>query len=337
LSKADVERLGFQTAGELVVARLADGVGSWLVAISGAMASHHELTRLSLYLALLEQAIVRAIHASTSHAVLTMAKHLLDEGQDAEEQVRRAVHELQEALGAPFAALTVAAAGGAPLVRIGAERVVGTPGAASDAPQVIVRRAPEQYTMTMIVEWPAGSRVMLREERMVHAAADLIEPWVRRLVRQEKRVSERRASSRSFDEVLDRFARQALDSGVPVTAVVLASADAMFRPDITQTRIGRIREHVRPSDLVGRLGDGEIGILLHDAAGAPARIVTSRVRRLLEAVDPAPVSLSVGLASRAPGEPHPDQLAQEARQNATRHDGEESADGRTVEPRRQTP
>ena len=140
---------------------------------------------------------------------------------------------------------------------------------------------------------------------MAHAAADLLESWVRRIVRQSKDAGERRATSRSYDEVLERFARQALEGGVPVTAVVLSFSDAVFRPGTTQTRIGRIREQVRAADLVGRLGDGEIGMLLQDTPGSGARAVAARLRQVLQTADNvvSSVPVSVGFASRDPGEP----------------------------------
>lgn len=175
--------------------------------------------------------------------------------------------------------------------------------------------------MALAVGWSAGRRVTRQEHRVAHASADLLESWVRRIVHQSKDAGERRATSRSYDEVLERFAWQALEGGVPVTAVVLSFSDAVFRPGITQTRIGRIRAQVRAADLVGRLGDGNIGMLLHDTRGGGARAVASRLRRVLQTVDEvaSPVPVAIGFASRDPGTPKAGALAQEARDNALHH------------------
>jgi hypothetical protein len=320
-SKPDVERLGFSNAQDLVMTRLGDNAGAWLVVVCGAIASH-ELTRLGLYLALLDQSIARAIDASTAHVVTAMATHLLDDETPPEEQARHAVEKMREALGMSSAALTVTTVAGAPLVRVGAAPTAAEAGDPSDGRQlVILRRSPQQYTMAMAVGCSAGRRVTRQEHRVAHASADLLESWVRRIVRQSKDAGERRATSRSYDEVLERFARQALEGGVPVTAVVLSFSDAVFRPGITQTRIGRIREQVRAADLVGRLGDGEIGMLLHDTPGGEARAVAARLRRVLQTADEAasPVPVSVGFASRDPGEPKAGALAPEAREDALHH------------------
>ena len=91
--------------------------------------------------------------------------------------------------------------------------------------------------MAMAAEWPVARRVTRLEHQVAHAAADLLESWARRIVRQSKNSGERRAASRSYDEDLERFARQAVEGGVPVTAVVLSFSDSALRPGVTQTRI----------------------------------------------------------------------------------------------------
>lgn len=320
-SKPDIERLGFSNAQDLVVTKFGDTAGAWLVVVCGAIASL-ELTRVGLYLALLDQSIARAIDASTAHVVGSMAKHLLDDAPRPEDQARHAVADMQEALGMSSAALTVTTVAGVPLVRVGSAPTTAEARDPFDGGQlVIVRRAPQEYTMALAVGWSAGRRITRQEHRVAHASADLLESWVRRTVRQSKDAGERRATSRSYDEVLERFARQALEGGVPVTAVVLSFSDVVVRPGITQTRIGRIREQVRAADLVGRLGDGNIGMLLHDTPGGGARAVAARLQRALQTADEvaSPVPVAVGFASRDPGAPKAGALAQEARDNALHH------------------
>jgi hypothetical protein len=263
-----------------------------------------------VYLALLDQSIARAMDASMAHVVTAVSKQLIDDAGRPEEQAGRAVEDMQERLNMSSAALTVTTAAGAPLVRVGS-----APAQAGDAGRqlTIVRRAPE-YTMAMLGGWSTGRHVTRQEHQAAHASADLMESWVRRILRQSRDTGERRASLRNFDDVFERFARQALDGGVPVAAVVLASPDAVFRPDLTQERITRLREHVRAADLVGRLGDGEIGVLLHDTPAAHAEAAALRLEWLLKAAgDATPASMLVGVASRDPGETNPTALVQQAR------------------------
>jgi GGDEF domain-containing protein len=315
LAKPDVERLGF-AAQDLVTARIGEHGHAWLVVICGAIASH-EWTRLGVYMSILEQSMALAAEAATARVVAVMARQLLDDDQSADQQVRHAIDEMREALGISSAALTVTAVTGAPLVRFESDPGPGGTVDASDGRQlVIIRRDPKQYSMAMVLEWAKGHRVTPLEQRVAHTSADLVESWLRRAVRQFKDAGERRLISRSFDEVMERFARQALDGGAPVTAIVLSFGDSIFQPGITQTRVGRIREQVRAADLVGRLSDGEIGILLYDTPADSAKVVATRLQRVSRTDDhPAGhVPVAVGLASRGPGDPTPFALTQEARE-----------------------
>jgi hypothetical protein len=320
ISRLDVERLGFSNDQDLVMMRLAETAGAWVIVVCGAIPSS-DLPRLGRYLSLLEQSIGRASEASTSRVVAAMARHLLDDGQPNDRQARRALDEVEGALGMSFAALTISSAAMVPLLDVGSAPAPAEAGDASDGRHLtIVRRLPQDYTMVMVAEWSVARRVTRQEHRVANAAADLFESWARRLVRQSKDPGERRAAPRTYDQDLERFASQAVDGGVPVTAVVLSFSDGVLRPGVTQSRIGRLREQVRPTDIVGRLGEGEIGMLLHNTPGAEARAVTSRLRRALQDVDDleSAVKVSVGFATREPGQPSGGALAQQAREDALR-------------------
>lgn len=324
LSKADGERLGFPTAQDLIVTRLADDVGSWLLVISGTIPAEGS-TRLGLYVALLEQSIARAIDVSRTHAITSMMARLLDDSVEPEQQARQALAGLQEVLRMASVALSVTTAAGTPLVRVGSAATAEMGDPAEGGSLVLVRRVPQRYTMAVALASPAGRHVTRQEKRVAHASADLLESWAGRTVRQSKGAGERRAAFPSFDEVFERFARQSLEYGVAVTAVVLSFSDALFEPGSTQGRIGRIREQVRAADLVGRFDEGEIGMLLYNTVREQAKSVVARLREVLEGADEMrlPVPASVGYASRAPGEPLANGLAREAREDAFRH-GDES-------------
>ena len=319
LTKPDIERLGFPVSRDVMMTRLADRAGSWLLVVSGEIA-RNELTRIRLYLALLDQTIARAIDASRARVVASIATHLFDGGQLPEEQARRALAEMQQTLRMSVAALSVVTAEGQPLVQIGSASA-DSDRLAEGRHLVIVRKVPQEYTMTLMVGWAADRRVTGQEHQVAEASADLLESWVQRVVHRDRHVGERRLASRSFDAMLDRFAQQAIDGGTPVTAVVLSFGDSVFRPGITQTRIGRIREQVRAVDLVGRLNEGEIGMLLHDTPGDRVNAVIARVRRVLQTVDESVSGspVAVGVATRTPGEATAVRVAQEAREAALRH------------------
>ena len=322
LARSDCERLGFSGASEVVLTRLGEGPGSWLVAITGSVESD-ELQRLGLYVTLLDQAVSRATQATMADVLATVSRILLADSGDPEEQARQAVRYVQTALAMTRAALTATTRTGAPLLHIGPAFAAADLAAGSGAGKVvIIRRDPQQYAMALVAEWAAEHRVTQRENDVVEVVAGLLESWVSRLVRQSAHIGDRRTSSRGFDEVLERFARDAVQGGIPVTAVVIQFADAAFRPEVTQARVARLREHLRGSDLVGRLNAGDVGLLLQDTAAAQAEALIARVLRLLEREGVPAGQLSIGMATRRPGEPITGALAEEARQRARYHAGD---------------
>ena len=318
LAKSDIDRLGFSSDEDVVLARVGEGTGSWLIAISGSIQSD-ELTRLGLYVSLLDQAVARVTQSVTAYVLATLSSHLLADSETPEEQARLAMLQLQTALGMTSAAFTVTSRTGAPILHVGGAYTVAdlTEGGRADR-VVIIRRDPQQYAMAFIGSWSAEHNVTQQESHVAHAAADLLESWVRRLVRQS-RAGDRRTTRHGFEEVLERAARNAVQDGIPVTVLVIAFADATLRPDVTQSRVVRIREHLRGGDLVGRLGEGEVGVLLHDTSVAQAETLIVRLRQLMAREGALLADVFIGMATRNPGEPTVNALAQEARQKARDH------------------
>src|SRR6185436_17858117 len=111
---------------------------------------------------------------------------------------------------------------------------------------------------------------------------------------------DRRAASRGFQEVIERSAREALDSGSPVAVVVLLIRDAVFLPGATQRWVADMRGQLRPLDLAGMLAEGEIGLLMHDTTAKHAKTIAERLRSVVGS-GPGAGPILVGVASRAPG------------------------------------
>jgi GGDEF domain-containing protein len=319
LVRSDIDRIGFPGGEDVALARLGDGPGSWLFAIAGSMEAD-EMQRLGLYVALMEQAIARATQTTTAEVVSALSKLLLADSTSPEEQAREAIRIAQKALGIKSAAFTVTSRTGAAVLHVGSSFTAADLAAGSGAGKiVIIRRDPRLYAMAFVGDWSPDHRVTQQESLVTETIADLLEAWVRRLVRQSPRTADRRAARRGFDEVLERFARDAVQGGVPVTAVVITFGDAEFQPDVTQARVVRLREHLRGGDLVGRLAEGDVGILLHDTAEHEAEVPIARLRHVLEREGVLAREMSIGMASRRPGEPMTGALAQEARQGARYH------------------
>jgi len=176
---------------------------------------------------------------------------------------------------------------------------------------------PNRYTLTLMLTSAEGRRVTRQQHELAEAGATLLDAFVRSVFGRLQQ-HDRRTASRTFDEVLDRFAAQAIERGSAVSMVVLLMADAASYPGLTQQWIGRLRGVMRASDIVGMLGEGEIALLLHDTPLDRAEAVAQRVVKMLETIGdrhPSPV-VATGVATRLPGSVGGAGLAAEARNDA---------------------
>jgi hypothetical protein len=277
----------------------------------------HELTVLTLYLALLDEAIEGAANARVASAVGSMANLLFEDAAEPAEQASRAVAVLCETTGTTRVALAVTTANGAPVIRVISPTVpIGTGGPASVEPAsqlIIVRHAAQGYRMRIGLEHADGRHVTRLEHQVANTSADVIESWVRWVLGHGVG-GERRGSTRGFTELLESSAQHALEHGDCVMLLVLSYADTLFRPDVTQSRIALIRTQIRAGDLVGMLSEDDVGILLRTQGDEQASTVVDRLRQLIEASETAPSSaMRVGTASRTPVLPAVESLVQDAR------------------------
>jgi hypothetical protein len=162
-----------------------------------------------------------------------------------------------------------------------------------------------------------GRRVTRQQREVADAAANLLDAFVRSVLGRLQQ-HDRRTAARTFDEVLDRFAGQAIERGSAVSMVVLLMADAASYPGLTQQWIARIRGVMRAPDIVGMLGEGEIALLLHDTPLDRAEAVAQRIVKMLDTIGdrhPSPV-VATGVATRLLGSGNGAGLAAEARNDA---------------------
>src|SRR5258705_208326 len=196
--------------------------------------------------------------------VTAVSGHLLEQGDTVDAALSAALDALNGSIGMSASALTVTTGSGAPLLQIGQVEAFQRSGdAAVGFRLAILRRMPNQYNLSLVVTPTEGRRVTRHQRDVADAFVNLVDAWVRRILPQLQG-RDRRTASRRFDEVLDRFAGQALERGIPVAVVVLFVTDAACFPRLTQQWIAKIRGTMRGSDIVGMLGEGEIGLLLHE-------------------------------------------------------------------------
>jgi len=318
LSSAEIQALGIRNVRDVLVARVPEGEFPWLIVFCGTIAPA-DASRLGLYVRLLEQLIRTVISESIVKVVTAVSAHLLEHADDVETAATGVVDVLNASIGMSSSALTVTTGYGAPLLHVGhAEPFPRPTDIAAGSRFATLRRVPNRYTFSLVLTSAEGRRITRHQRDVSEAVTNLLDAWVRRILPQLQQ-RDRRAASKAFDEVLDRFAGQALERGSIVSVVVLLISDSACFPGLTQQWIARIRGTMRASDIVGMLGEGEIGLLLHDTSRDRAEIVALRILRMLETTEGAYTSpiAATGVASRTPdGQGGGAGIAEEARNDA---------------------
>jgi hypothetical protein len=313
LVKADGETLGFATSDDVHIARVSlSNSGSWLLLLSGPIAPEHT-SRIRLFITLLEHWVAHAAAASVARVVTTMSKPLLEADQQSDASGSRALSELIRALPIQSATWTVATAEGASLLQLTAPAMLPAGTRSVD----VIRSREGTHAMTLAVSQREGRHITPQERQALQAAAELLQQWTEHVAVDDLRPSaDRRVSSRRFDDVLERFARQALERGSAVAVIMLSAGEA--RPGLAHRWVRQLRTHLRPSDLVGMLADGDVGVLLHDTPSEQVQLVAGRLKRLLTSEDDVTSNVHpvLGVASWAPGDAVPDALVQQAREKA---------------------
>ena len=297
LSPEQIAASGITHGPDVCVARIPDGDFPWLIVCCGAI-SRGDAQRLAMYVRLLDQ-LMRTVMADATMTLITaISEHLLEQREAAADAAGAALDAIIAGTGMASGALQVTTGFGAPLLQVGQAEPSSVGSGASRL--VTVRRVPNRYTLTLVVTANEGRRITRQQRDSVGSAANLLDAWVRGvLARLQQR--DRRSASKTFDEVLDRFAAHALEHGSTVSMIVMLMAEAACVPGLTQQWISRIRATMRGSDIVGMLGEGEVALLLHDTGRERAEAVAQRVVKLLDTTQyPSPV-VATGVASRAPG------------------------------------
>jgi hypothetical protein len=121
---------------------------------------------------------------------------------------------------------------------------------------------------------------------------------------------------------MERSARETVERGMPVSAVVLLIRDAALTPGSTQRWVAGMRGQMRPSDLAGMLVEGEIGLLMHDTTAQHAKSIASRLRAVVDGL-PGADPILIGVATRVPGLPIVEGIVRDARADALSSRGTE--------------
>jgi hypothetical protein len=180
---------------------------------------------------------------------------------------------------------------------------------------VLVKRSEVHYTTTVSLSRRESLQFTPRDHAAAGAAAAVFDAWARVALGGASARRERRTAPHGFPELLQRSAREALDRGSPVAAVVLLFRDAASLPGSTQRWIGGIRGQMRASDLVGMLDEGEVGLLMRDTGAEQAKGIAQRLKTVVGG-EPGRESILVGVAGRNPGHGTADGIVHDARADA---------------------
>lgn len=316
LSFADAERLGFDSKDVFVTRLGGESSQPWVIALSGAIGPGDE-SRLTLYVELLRDTVVRIAASDSSRTSWTIAQHLLAAGEQVEGAITAALAALSHDTEATGAALVVNTAAGVPLLKVGDPEAMSVPRGPDRSVRLVSSAvAGDGRTVLVALRRADGEPFTRREQGLADRAAAVFAAWAPGPVLRA-RGAERRAAARAFQDVLDRTVRRTLQDGLDVAVMVILAAQAVFHPGLLQQWVLEIRGQLRASDMAGVLSDREIGVLLTGAPPDVAANVATRLRQSLGAQgDAIAAAAVVGLASHSGGLSPEGSLVHAAREDA---------------------
>jgi hypothetical protein len=273
----------------------------WLVLVS-AESDRHTETRLALYGDVLARALDEVAAVESSRLTWAMLQHLLPMGAGAplEQAARLAVDEVARAIGGSAWLVVVGASGYRPLT-VG-EPVRGAAASGENLSELLSLPvdAPTGYSASLGIRRPAERPLNARDEKLMRTAAFTLGAWLKALEHRLAAASQRRSGKKTFDLIIEQYAREAAHRGDEIAMVLVAvGPDASLR-ELTQDVIAQLRGRLRPTDLVGRLTSGDIAVLMLDTPADGAHLVLERIRSLFASTAPlAPFAgLPMGVAAR---------------------------------------
>ena len=316
LPQGHLDRFGLPVGEDVYVKRFRRRDGrSWLLVFTGEIGAQ-DLQRLGAYVALLECALALATAESSSRTMMAISRRLSDTEESIESRAMRALDDLRVEVGAASASLTIESASAGPVLRATSPETSSHEGlSASAARLVMVTRSERHYTTTVSVARTENLQFTPRDQDVVNAAATMFVAWAPLALRASSGSRDRRATPRGFHEVIERSAKEALERGAPVAAVVLLVRDAVYFPGATQRWVAGMRGQLRPLDLAGTLTEGEIGLLMHDTTAHHAKSIAERLRAIVGGAGGSG-SILIGVATRTPGIGRAEGLVREARADA---------------------
>ena len=274
----------------------------WVLAMSRRTPIDVE-AEVSAYVDALAQALDEVAALDTSRLTWSVIQLFV---QDAPSPARLhdALAQVSANLGAALG-LSITTAGGTPVLTVGETAHLPLTGFTVATERLLVVRvdAPLGYAATLGARAPAGRAFTLNDVRKLEAIAGVCGAALGPILRLRAGGPERRARRHSFDEAVERHARDAAARDEPVSVIVIALPRVLRTGSDLRAWLTRFREALRPTDLAGILSPSEVGVLLLDTPSDGAGAVQQRLTRLLRSgtADEAVDGASMGLATHEPG------------------------------------
>ena len=319
IPQADIN--GMETAGPgdvLVTALARGGNGSWLLAMSGAIDACDPRV-LGNYVSALDMAVALATAASRTRVAMLLSHRLSAPPGEASGGFEGALDALRAALTATAASFAVESTGRRIVYHAGSGEIGSAAGDTERARLMVRRVMPGGDGATLTLVRADHRHFTPLEHSMALVAAELLADWV-----VKPAIAEPSEAATVFGRTIERLASEALERGLAVTAVVVATNGSA--PGASQAFVDELRRQMRQSDVVGVLRPGEVGLLLPDTTATHAAAVARRLRAALGVLAAQRSSIrAIGFATRMPGEGMAEGILNDARANALRRPGNGAA------------
>jgi len=317
IPQTDINGMEGSGPGDVLVTTLArsGGNGSWLLTMSGAIDAC-DAQVLGNYVSALDMAVALATAASRTRVAMLLSHRLSAAPGEMAGGFEAAIDALRAALSATAASFAVESTGRRMVYHAGSAEI-GAPSADAERARLTVRRVmPGGDGATLTLVRADQQHFTPLEHSMALVAAELLADWV-------GKPAALAASDAVtvFGRTIERLASEALERGLAVTAVVVATNGSA--PGAAQAFVDELRRRMRQSDVVGVLRPGEVGLLLPDTTAAHAAAVARRLRAALGAIAASRSSIrAIGFATRVPGEGVAEGILSDARADALRRPGD---------------
>ena len=271
--------------------------------------------RSELYVAALGHALNAAVGVEASRLTWAVMQHFVD-SESPRAAAARALVETATALNAS-GGFALFGPDDAPVLAVGDAIDIQTAClTVADATQLIGPvAAPPPFRAALAMRAAEGHAFTRRDMRLFESAVGNFATWLTSATRRLGGDGERRGGARSFDQILDRYAREAHASNDPASLILISPDTTTASQQVAHAWIKRLRTQLRPTDLAGRLSSGEVGILLLQTPHAGAHIVARRLARMLTTIGGStkPDAVRIGIASQFGDTVSGDALIQRAR------------------------